>query len=225
MRLTMVVGFVLLLLSCASVTPVLETAPRRVVGQEPTLGTETTATPGGVVLAEYDYFAASRAVTMLPYTRAVGFNSIRIAENTTLFPAQLDGQDAWCSQVPVWFAAGEARPMCFISDENRRLVNGYVAGTLASIRIAVDIPFRTIQAAGRAGFRHELLYQGRDRNTVKFSLREFSENLSRPDSQQDLAFTLSDGRAPTLVSVRNARIEILAADNDRIRFRVLQGLR
>lgn len=102
-----------------------------------------------------------------------------------------------------------------------RFQEAQVAGTIRRTEVAVDMPYRIEDAMAGTGSRIELLYQGLDRGVVRLSFREFVNNLARPAFAQELTYTLEPGGRPTIISFRRARIEVLSASNNEIRYRVM----
>lgn len=92
-----------------------------------------------------------RAIVLAPYERTIApFGSVVVPEGTVLYPSLLDGRDAWCSTVPVYYAPGDARPMCFMQEApgvtEGWLREGYVARTASGFRYDVDVPYRVQMA-------------------------------------------------------------------------------
>ena len=67
-------------------------------------------------------------------------------------------------------------------------------------------------------FREALIYTGRAGNTLRLSYREYRKDLARPAFFQELTYDLDRS---SHVVFRNYRIEVLEANNEVIRFRVL----
>jgi hypothetical protein len=66
------------------------------------------------------------------------------------------------------------------------------------------------------------LYEGIAGDVIKLTYREYTNNFVRPAFQQDLSYTLHRP-GPTEITFRGVRTEVLAADNNRIRYRVVSG--
>ena len=81
----------------------------------------------------------------------------------------------------------------------------------------------TVQSVGiGTGSRMELFYQGRDRSGVRLSYREFVNDMARPAFTQDTVYDIMPGPG-TIITFRQVRLEVLAADSQRIRYRVLSS--
>ena len=72
---------------------------------------------------------------------------------------------------------------------------------------------REVYEAG--GFKQELIYNGKSKDTIKFQYREFSDNMARPAFSQDLLYDMSESKT---IGFRGMNIEVLEATNSLIRF-------
>ena len=70
------------------------------------------------------------------------------------------------------------------------------------------------------GFRQELIYNGRSGDTIKFSYREFNNDMARPPFSQDVQYDLKDG---STIGFKGLRIEVLSATNTKLSYRVLSS--
>lgn len=70
-------------------------------------------------------------------------------------------------------------------------------------------------------FRQELIYLGRSADILSFKYREFSGSLARPAFSADLTYDLSESR---VIGYRGARLEILDAGNQEIKYRVVRHM-
>ena len=83
-----------------------------------------------------------------------------------------------------------------------------------------DIENARVVDVNAANFRHELIYNGRSGDTVKFLYREFSGDCARPPFSQDVQYDLKDGRT---IGFKGARVEIVETSNTRLAYRVLSS--
>ena len=65
--------------------------------------------------------------------------------------------------------------------------------------------------------KQEFIYNGKIGTGIKFTYREFSDNLARPAFSQDLQYDLSEG---TTVGFKGLRIEVIHAANTKIEYKV-----
>lgn len=66
----------------------------------------------------------------------------------------------------------------------------------------------------------ELLYNGRSGSTIKFSYREFFDNMARPAFTQDLVYDLDESSE---IAFKAMRIKVLSATNSTITYTILDG--
>lgn len=69
-------------------------------------------------------------------------------------------------------------------------------------------------------FQQTLIYSGRVGNRIRVSYREFSGNMARSAFTNEAEYDLSES---TIIAYRGARIEVLEANNEEIRYRVLSN--
>ncbi len=65
-----------------------------------------------------------------------------------------------------------------------------------------------------------LIYSGKVGNKIKLGYREFSNNLARPAFSNDVEYDLTES---TIVGYKGARIEVIEATNQYIKYQVLQS--
>jgi hypothetical protein len=98
--------------------------------------------------------------------------------------------------------------------------SGVVAGDIYGINSFPDpqpVVFRPSEIAQPGSFRQELLYNGKSKDTIRISYREFKDTLARPAFSQDLSYDLSESRE---IGFRGMIIEVVEATNSYIRFLV-----
>ena len=66
--------------------------------------------------------------------------------------------------------------------------------------------------------KQEFIYNGKVGNAIKFTFREFVDDLARPAFTQDLQYDLTESK---VIGFRGLRIEILSATNIKIEYKVL----
>ena len=66
--------------------------------------------------------------------------------------------------------------------------------------------------------KQEFIYNGKVGNAIKFTYREFMDDLARPAFTQDLQYDLTESK---VIGFRGLRIEIISATNIKIEYKVL----
>ncbi len=67
-------------------------------------------------------------------------------------------------------------------------------------------------------FLKVFIYNGKAGNVIKFSYREFINDMARPAFTQELQYDLSEGK---IIGFKGMRIEILNTSNIEIEYKVL----
>jgi len=70
--------------------------------------------------------------------------------------------------------------------------------------------FKNMDVPERNSFRQEFIYNGKTKDTLKISYREFKDDMARPAFYQDLSYDLSESR---IIGFRDIRIEVIEATN------------
>ena len=66
--------------------------------------------------------------------------------------------------------------------------------------------------------KQDFIYNGKVGNAIKFTYREYVDDLARPAFTQDLQYDLTES---SIIGFRGLRIEILSATNTKIEYKVL----
>ena len=69
-------------------------------------------------------------------------------------------------------------------------------------------------------FQQTLIYSGKIGNRIKLGYREFSNNMARPAYSNDAEYDLGES---SFVGYKGARLEIIEATNEYVKYRVLQN--
>ena len=69
-------------------------------------------------------------------------------------------------------------------------------------------------------FKQQIIYNGKDGNTVRFSYREYINELARPAFTQELQYDLADGN---LIGFKGLRLEIMKLSNVGIEYKILSN--
>ena len=77
-----------------------------------------------------------------------------------------------------------------------------------------------VTAVQEPSFRQELIYNGRIGDTIRVLYREFQNDMARPAFTQDVVYDLSESN---IIGFRDVRIEIVDANNTRVRYSVISG--
>lgn len=70
--------------------------------------------------------------------------------------------------------------------------------------------------------KEEILFSGFSQGTLRATYREFVNDMARPAFSQEATYDFTPG-TPSTISFKGAQIEVLDANNNEIRYRVLRG--
>lgn len=85
-----------------------------------------------------------------------------------------------------------------------------------------DIQFSKakIEIRDTNSFQQTLIYNGKVGNKINIGYREFSGDLARPAFSNDVEYDLNESK---IIGYKGARLEVLSADNQSIKYKVLQN--
>lgn len=178
--------FVLFLASgCASVQT---EPPRYESGHFPDLNTVTTVNVGQVMVTQYDYLSQTRATVLNDLPGSFWAGRHGLSSGDSLVSAISEGEQVYC-QPPL----REGAPCLKDTTGDSSFDRAYSMNAFGMVVNAVDInpvEYRVADRNIQDGFKYELIYQGRDRETVRIAYREYTESLARPAFRQDLSYTI-----------------------------------
>jgi hypothetical protein len=70
-------------------------------------------------------------------------------------------------------------------------------------------------------FKYSALYQGKTKNSIKISFREFKNDMARPAFTQDIDYELNDDGSAT-IGFKGLRIEVIKATNMELKYKVIK---
>lgn len=198
------------------------------VGQTPPLGTHVTTPVGGVVFSQFRYWSRPGYKIEDPVSVQYGIGHVAVARGEALVPSTMDGKPVLCTARRTYHdpLLGPHRSTCFVGPA--------VPGTLTRIAAVPgvvwterDLPHPVRYSPSEQflprpdAFKHELLYQGVSGKTIRLSYREFLTDLEQPATHEDLSYDVSS--MPALLTFKAVRIEVHAADDKALTYRVLSG--
>jgi len=198
--------------------------PKRTEVSEPPLNTVVTAYVGGNMLRQGEYSEPDAL-----YLR----NKIEIGtiENYIFAPGYYlkKGEDAGSE-----FYVPSGGP------ESGRVIVGPLADPFQAIRVdkksgkfcsvstynmeactnEANYEKKTCRVAGSDSFQKTLIYSGKAGDKINIGYREFSHDLARPALNNEVEYDLSESN---IIGYKGARIEIIEATNESIKYKVIQN--
>lgn len=241
--------FILLTVGCAT-TPLtrisrfIEPSSTHHRGEDPKWEVVNEVNVGETIYIEFDYFVIkggerSYKVAYLSdgYTGSFGLGKI-IIDTGNLLTGFVDsnGGEQYCTVTLAYHdpLVGPYGNVCFSDTSNdgffdRERVVNIMGGAWYN---ADNIPYKVeqIQEGGgisvqEKGLKYELIYQGVSGGSLKIGFREYIDNMARPAFFQEVQYDMSPPNGVTEINFKGAEIEIVHADNSKIRYIVKKGFR
>jgi len=224
LRVVLVSAIALVLTACASTQAV---APRTEIINRPPLETAAKAELGDTIVEKgrvttHDGLFLKNTITwgdgflLKKFTISPGKLRARQsdANYTYFYSDKMTVYDALLGTSP--YAAGG---LCVKTTDPTYIRGFFVTGKCNNnFKPAPQVERTRVVDVDAPNFRQELIYNGRSGDTVKFLYREFSGDYARPPFSQDVQYDLKDGN---VIGFKGARIEISAATNTSLSYRVL----
>lgn len=220
-------GLVIIVLgSCA--TPYSPKANYR-TGRSVDVNQLASARVGEVIFSEYDYVAyeGARLVERFEDSIGLGVTKVIVPAGSRLVSSSKGDETIYCTVSKTVYDSllgGGFAFTCFVDDNSDDHFDRYRPSSgFIMFKLDRPLPYKRFDLSiDSGGFKYELLYLGLSERTLRLSYREFTDNLARPAFQQDLTYTLAD-EGNTQISFRKLRIEVIAADNNQMTYKVLSG--
>ena len=84
----------------------------------------------------------------------------------------------------------------------------------------IDFTKTKITTKDTNSFQQTLIYNGKVGNKINIGYREFSGDLARPAFANSVEYDLNDSK---IIGYKGARLEVISADNQSIKYKVLQN--
>ncbi|OFE11414.1 hypothetical protein PHACT_12725 [Pseudohongiella acticola] len=207
------------LISCAS--PSFNYVPQSVALSEPPLEELVTAFVGEPMLRQGRY--TERDAIYLPVKVDIGF-AYDLHPGTYLKQGEDENTETYLpggnepGRIEKSLLADPWRAMITYKTDNRLCVI-----TTFNVRSCTDTASyerRQLPLLSDDSFQQTLIYSGRVGDRVNIGYREFSSNAARPAFNNDVEYDLSES---STIGYRGARLEIIEATNEQIRYRVLRN--
>jgi hypothetical protein len=218
-RITVLVGLVVLIQGCAS--PTYDYLPKTVQISEPPVGSVSTAYIGDVLLTQGT--TSEHDAILLEYPVKVG-----LVGTYTFSPGYYTKTGGGVKSgfyLPSKYSNGGSVTKGVLTDPFKIIEAKYSPQELCGVsvlngKVCKKHSFKvtTQIASGINNFQQTLIYSGKIANKVNFGYREFSKDLARPAFNNDVEYDIA---VSNIVGYKGARIEILEATNEFIKYKVL----
>ncbi len=196
-----------------------DSATRVNKGSRPTLGTESEAGTGDLVLSEFERSESEFAKLK---------SDIRVSQSGKVLPKGLvlaatlrlaSGRKEYCRGFDTALYCLED------SDDNGSFDKVQIGGggrPLANISGGYLLEYEPVDDL--PAWRKDLLYQGAAAGVARFTFREYGSDWTTPKVTQELTYDLSP-EGSTEIVYQGARIQILSATSNGVRYKVVAGFR
>lgn len=198
-------------------------------GLEPPLGQQAQVPAGGRMFMVYNYWHRSGAEFTDSNRQVLGEGAIFVDAGDPVFPATVENDPVYCSEKLLYIdpLIGAYKTACF-SDETGDGFFDHVRvapeSSWINRKLSPALAYKTkdIVVPHGGAFRYELMYQGFANNTLSLSFLEYKGgDFNRPMVQLDMSYAVDT--FPVTITFRNMKAEVLAADNHKIVYRILNG--
>ena len=218
----------IILAGCASIQITESNVVTEKVGQSPPIGSQASTPVGGIVFSQFRYWSKIGYRLDAPVNSSFMLGRVAAAQGDFLVKAVVDGKTAFCTERRTYIdpVTGPHRTTCFIDSVGTGTFTRMIAAP-GVVWLEKDLPSparysRSEQISPRSdSFKYELLYLGVSNKTIRLSHREFLNDLARPAYFQDVSYDI--GTLPATITFRTVKLELLAADNNALTYRVLSG--
>ena len=183
-------------------------------------GTPQKAYVGDVLYTKYDY--ESRDFYRLTAEINCGLSCKISATDQTFLASVVNGKNGACG--PATQTQGMMRitipvNLCVIDEDQDQVFEAYQTAQLSG-KIKNTIPYLFQTADSVRGKKKELIYQGKDDNTLRFRYREYINDIVRPAFDQTVEYNLE---SDNVVTFRGMRLLVDEANNQEINYRIVSG--
>lgn len=217
----------LLISACATVKVVERNDVTEQVGQRPLLGTQADTPVGGVLFSQFRYWSkvGYRLDDQVNLLFVLG--RVYAQPGDFLIKATSDGKPVLCTEKLAYIdpLVGPNAIACFSESSDGLLRSVSTTPGMVTMSKDLPIPIRYSKSEEvfprQNSFKYELLFQGVNGKNIRLSYREYVNDLARPAYFQDVSYDINE--LPTTVTFRTVKIEVIAANNSGLKYRILSG--
>jgi hypothetical protein len=202
------------------------TASNQVIAQEmkivslPEIGVETSVPTGGELYSYLKVYTVDGAKLDANTKAGDWLLEQDIPAGTALIPVSTKAKFKAC--VPFDNSFDAAGP-CFLDDDGDGRFDRHAGDEVQAARkLKVPVPYtKTPISIVRAdSFKQVILFQGATSDTLRFSYREFKDDMARPAFTEEL--TILREAFPFMVLVKNLQLEVLGVSGMGLRYRIVK---
>ncbi len=189
--------------------------------RSPELGVETTVPAGGIVYSFMRVYTIDGARLNASSGPGSYIRGRTVEANTDLVPVKTKSFFKACVPAPGTF---EPEGPCFMDDDgdgrfDRQATNDY--NIAAKLKVPVPYVKVPISVTREDSFKRVILFQGSTSDSLRFSYREFSNDMARPAFTEEL--TVPREPFPSMIMIKDLQLEVLGVSGMGMRYRVIRG--
>lgn len=191
---------------------------------KPELGKEAVVAAGGEVFSYSKRFIVPAVQTNIDSRPSgwLGLGAQNIPAGTKLVIVSSNARLKAC--VPIANSVSTEGP-CFLDDDGDGVFDRNALDQVKmATRLKQPVPYSPAELTfeGQDSFKRLVLYQGATSDTLRFSYREFSDDMARPAFTEELSIPRE--AFPSMIVVKNLQLEILGVTGMGLRYRVVKIL-
>lgn len=204
-------------------------SPEFKTGKTFTAGATQSASVGESILKTYSYWQydalENDSIITIPRVWLVNIDPIPAKTQCTIIGKLETGMYCCSPTPPVYNKFGiQPHAVYLVSTPEHDIVGVMSPANLGMIlngELFSGIKMNPVkQITDQASNIKELVYNGKDANSIKLMYREYSGSIARPAFYQDLKYDLSESN---IIGFRGVSMQVLSATNSKIEFIVLDG--
>lgn len=228
-KILIVLTCLLILAGCSTIT-VLESngGVEEKIGKVPEISVESSAAVGSQLFSQFRYWSRIGYRIKDNYNNRLALGWINVSEGDFLIKASNDGKVVYCTEKRAYIdpLTGPLSTACFFDmNETGKFDKVKARPAMVWFENSINPPIRYERSEQLTpkpdSFKYELLYQGVSKGTLRLSYREYVNDMARPSFFQDVSYDIAS--YPTEVTFKSVRLQILGADNNGIKYKVLSG--
>ena len=183
-------------------------------------GTALKAYVGDILYTKYDY--ESRDFVRLTFENSCGMGCTLVATDTMFLASQVNSKYGACGMAQTRQGMmGLMQPMnlCVVDEDRDEIFESWASSTVGG-KLKNPVPYQFQTADSVRGKKKELIYQGKQGDTLRFRYREYINDIVRPAFDQTVEYNLDTDK---IVTFRGMKILVDYADNQEIAYRIVSG--
>jgi hypothetical protein len=187
----------------------------------PEIGTETSVPAGGELYSYLRVFTMDGARIDADTKAGDWLLEKPVAAGTQLVPVLTKTKFKACVPFPNSF---DAAGPCFLDDDGDGRFDRHASDDFKMARkLKIPVPYTKVPISiiRADSFKKIILFQGATSDTLRFSYREFKDDMARPAFTEEL--TILRESFPFMVLVKNLQIEVLGVSGMGLRYRVVKA--